>query len=325
MKDRTHDDTIGQPPERIKLGSLLASIARETGGLTDEEAEHFSRLRDKAPAEPMRFECQGGGRDVSGKFLPLVDNPTKVSTAMCATVFEELDSALVLMHSVRGEFNPLQRQLIGRFIAACKVFGRDMLTADGNHDALREMFGFSATCQPSNVPDPLATGQALIDEVCTGVCADLERIGTAVQGELLEGVIDVMADVRSAQEPESPESEALDAMASSVRHLAHQVAALFETQPYALRRHQLAYQADIEATDGDPEATPRVTVEEFMQSAKPPVRPPTLRERLGPYIPQLTQLRDQGYTYAQCAQFLHENGIKTYPAAISSVLWEVRR
>ena len=251
MKDRTHDDTIGQPPERIKLGSLLASIARETGGLTDEEAEHFSRLRDKTPAEPMRFECQGGGRDVSGKFLPLVDNPTKVSTAMCATVFEELDSALVLMHSVRGEFNPLQRQLIGRFIAACKVFGRDMLTADGNHDALREMFGFSATCQPSNVPDPLATGQALIDE--------------------------------------------------------------------------LAYQADIEATDGDPEATPRVTVEEFMQSAKPPVRPPTLRERLGPYIPQLTQLRDQGYTYAQCAQFLHENGIKTYPAAISSVLWEVRR
>lgn len=45
-----------KPPERIKLGSLLASIAREAGGLTDAEAETFNQLRDKTPAEPMRFE-----------------------------------------------------------------------------------------------------------------------------------------------------------------------------------------------------------------------------------------------------------------------------
>jgi len=44
------------PPERVKLGSLLASIAREAGELTDAEAEYFSQLRDKSPAEPMRFE-----------------------------------------------------------------------------------------------------------------------------------------------------------------------------------------------------------------------------------------------------------------------------
>jgi plasmid stability protein len=44
------------PPERVKLGSLLVSIAREAGGLTDAEAEHFNQLRDKTPAEPMRFE-----------------------------------------------------------------------------------------------------------------------------------------------------------------------------------------------------------------------------------------------------------------------------
>lgn len=45
-----------RPPERVKLGSLLASIAREAGGLTDAEAEQINQLRDKTLAEPMRFE-----------------------------------------------------------------------------------------------------------------------------------------------------------------------------------------------------------------------------------------------------------------------------
>jgi len=45
-----------RPPERVKLGSLLASIAREAGGLTDAEAEQINQLRDKTPAEPTRFE-----------------------------------------------------------------------------------------------------------------------------------------------------------------------------------------------------------------------------------------------------------------------------
>lgn len=45
-----------RPPGRVKLGSLLASIAREAGGLTDAEAEKINQLRDKSPAEPMRFE-----------------------------------------------------------------------------------------------------------------------------------------------------------------------------------------------------------------------------------------------------------------------------
>ena len=45
-----------RPPELVKLGSLLASIAREAGGLTDTEVEHFNQLRDKTPVEPMRFE-----------------------------------------------------------------------------------------------------------------------------------------------------------------------------------------------------------------------------------------------------------------------------
>ena len=49
-------EKVALPPGRVKLGSLLASIAREAGGLTDAEVEHMNQLRDKTPAEPMRFE-----------------------------------------------------------------------------------------------------------------------------------------------------------------------------------------------------------------------------------------------------------------------------
>jgi antitoxin FitA len=49
-------EKAAKPEGRLKLGSLLASIAREAGGLTDAEAEHFNAIRDKTPAEPMRFE-----------------------------------------------------------------------------------------------------------------------------------------------------------------------------------------------------------------------------------------------------------------------------
>jgi hypothetical protein len=81
-----------------------------------------------------------------------------------------------------------------------------------------------------------AAGRALIDDVCTAVCQDLERIGSTVQGGLLEGLADVIESIRSEQESGAPEREAFDAMALSVRHLAHQVAALFEAQSHALRR-----------------------------------------------------------------------------------------
>lgn len=44
------------PTGRMKLGSLLQSIAREAGGLSHAEAETFNQIRDKTPVEPMRFE-----------------------------------------------------------------------------------------------------------------------------------------------------------------------------------------------------------------------------------------------------------------------------
>ncbi|MEY2342405.1 Arc family DNA-binding protein [Acidithiobacillus sp. IBUN Pt1247-S3] len=49
-------EKAAKPEGRLKLGSLLASIAREAGGLTDTEAEHFNQIRDKMAAEPIRFE-----------------------------------------------------------------------------------------------------------------------------------------------------------------------------------------------------------------------------------------------------------------------------
>jgi len=43
-------EKAAKPEGRLKLGSLLVSIAREAGGLTDAEAEHFNQLCDKTPA-----------------------------------------------------------------------------------------------------------------------------------------------------------------------------------------------------------------------------------------------------------------------------------
>ncbi|MEJ2693807.1 MAG: Arc family DNA-binding protein [Candidatus Thiodiazotropha sp.] len=49
-------EQAAKPEGRLKLGSLLVSIAQEAGGLTDAEAEQINQLRDKTPAEPMSFE-----------------------------------------------------------------------------------------------------------------------------------------------------------------------------------------------------------------------------------------------------------------------------
>ena len=49
-------EQAAKPEGRLKLGSLLTSIAREAGGLSESEAEAINQLRDKTPAEPMDFE-----------------------------------------------------------------------------------------------------------------------------------------------------------------------------------------------------------------------------------------------------------------------------
>lgn len=48
-------ETAVRPLDRVKLGSLLASIGREAG-LTETDVERLSQLRDETPAEPIVFE-----------------------------------------------------------------------------------------------------------------------------------------------------------------------------------------------------------------------------------------------------------------------------
>lgn len=45
-----------KPEGRVKLGSFLASIAREAGGLTDEEVAIFESVRIKSPARAASLE-----------------------------------------------------------------------------------------------------------------------------------------------------------------------------------------------------------------------------------------------------------------------------
>ena len=49
-------EQAAKPDGRLKLGSLLTSIVREAGGLTEAEAEQINQLRDRTPDEPMGFE-----------------------------------------------------------------------------------------------------------------------------------------------------------------------------------------------------------------------------------------------------------------------------
>jgi hypothetical protein len=77
--------------------------------------------------------------------LPPVDHPTKMSTAVCANVFDELETALMFLNVGRQELNPIQRELAERFISTCKLFARDMLAADGDRTALRMVLGLSVS------------------------------------------------------------------------------------------------------------------------------------------------------------------------------------
>jgi antitoxin FitA len=45
-----------KPEGRVKLGSFLASLAREVGGLTDEEHGLLEQSRIKSPARAVSFE-----------------------------------------------------------------------------------------------------------------------------------------------------------------------------------------------------------------------------------------------------------------------------
>ena len=48
-------EKAARPEGRVKLGSLLAAIGRDSG-VTNEDVEDLAQIRDRTPAEPMTFE-----------------------------------------------------------------------------------------------------------------------------------------------------------------------------------------------------------------------------------------------------------------------------
>lgn len=44
-----------KPEQRVRIGDALAELSGRLG-LTNDDFEVFDKVRDKAPAEPMRFE-----------------------------------------------------------------------------------------------------------------------------------------------------------------------------------------------------------------------------------------------------------------------------
>jgi plasmid stability protein len=44
-----------KPQARLRMGDALAALSREVG-LTNEDVKVFQQVRDKTPAEPLRFE-----------------------------------------------------------------------------------------------------------------------------------------------------------------------------------------------------------------------------------------------------------------------------
>ena len=44
-----------KPETRVRLGEALAALSRNVG-LTNDDFEVFQQVRDKMPAEPLRFE-----------------------------------------------------------------------------------------------------------------------------------------------------------------------------------------------------------------------------------------------------------------------------
>ena len=48
-------ESVVKPRQRLRMGDALAALGRGAG-LTDEDLEAINRMRDRTPAEPMRFK-----------------------------------------------------------------------------------------------------------------------------------------------------------------------------------------------------------------------------------------------------------------------------
>ncbi|MFK5668000.1 hypothetical protein ACI2OW_19100 [Pseudomonas shirazica] len=200
-----------------------------------------------------------------------------------------------------------------------------MILANGNSDVLKAKLGTPLQKNQNDAKEKAnTTEQDLIRSVYDEICNDLDKISQTVQSELLSGITEVVESIEASYDLGVGETDTLASFASSIRLLAQQITSLFEIQPYLLQRQYAAYESNVGQIDETADDTLRTTVDDFMKAVKPPEPKPTLRDRLLPYIPELKRLREAGYTYAQFAQSLEKNGIKTYVGAISGIMNELR-
>lgn len=241
------------------------------------------------------------------KIFPGNIDPRKISTAMCVSFFEDIEGALILLDSAKGEFNPIQRRLIGRFITFCKIFGLDMLAADGGRNALSEKMDLPIAEPSGSGPFHPPLGKSLVEDVCDGIHADLENIRDGVRGELLDGVAVVIEGIRAEQPEDSPALDAFDAISVSVRQSARQLDVIFDVLADIVQKTR--------AVNCSTGAAGTVGVDAFMKMVSPE-KVEYRTDFLLPHRDDIEALVKQGYTWKQIRDFLEMNGVQAHLNAV---------
>jgi hypothetical protein len=78
------------------------------------------------------------------ELLPEVEFPKKLSTAWCASAFEELAAAIDWIELGTDQMTPLQRQVWERYKKQTAQFAEDMLLAEGDRKAIIRRLGFDS-------------------------------------------------------------------------------------------------------------------------------------------------------------------------------------
>ncbi len=78
------------------------------------------------------------------ELLPEVEFPRRMSTAWCASAFEELATAVDFIEAGIDLMTPLQRQVWERYKLQTAQFAEDMLLAEGDRNAIIRRLGLEA-------------------------------------------------------------------------------------------------------------------------------------------------------------------------------------
>lgn len=125
------EDTAKGTAERDSLEKLAQANEALTESIAMVFKKHLATMRFIFKASP----------DKRLEILPEIQDIRRFSTASCASIFEEMDSALSFSLAFADNLNPLQQRLLEQYIGISKTFARNMLAADGDLDALSEVLG----------------------------------------------------------------------------------------------------------------------------------------------------------------------------------------